>query len=191
MTDDALLLALALPLDGFLEALLDDAPRTPARELQAAAQAAGKACTKAQAKKIRDRWALRREGGAPPPDGEEEAEASGQAPSLEEVARRFAECTLAGDARSAESWGRTYARMLSILPDGAGKAEDGVSYAALSEAERACMLALVQKAAGAMPDEDGMWWIGMIARVPAPAERAHPAHTPLPEAGRPAKVVVA
>lgn len=182
MTEDRLLLALALPLDGFLGELLAENPKLSGKELAAAAQAAGKACTPGQAKKIREAYKARGAGDAP------EAEADGTPPSLDDVWARARECFLAGDARGGESWVRTWARMKALVPDGA-KDADPMRWDILTPAERACLLALTAKAGGQALDEDALWFLGLLARVPEARTEVHPAHVPL-DPPRPAGVVV-
>lgn len=185
MTDEALAVALTLPLREFLVAILDDAPHTPAKDLQAAAQAAGKPCSKGEAKRVRDAWAAGPGGGAQPgPD-----EVTGAPPTIDQVRARLREAVLAGDSQAVTRWARSLAILEGLAPPPA--ADPGAfRWDLLSEAERACLLTLCAKAGGEPLDADGLWFVALLARVPGRPEARHPAHLPLPEVTRPVTLTV-
>ena len=182
MTDEQWALVCALPLHDMCNAILDDAPKTSAAELLAAAEATGKADGRAKAyfKRVRDAHALRKGERAPDPVEADDA------PTLPAVHARIAEALAARDYRAAASWSRTLAIMTGLEPEADPDAGREADWGALTEPERAAMGALVRKAYGEAPDTDGLWWAALFARVPADPTTVHPAHVPLPDAPRPA-----
>jgi hypothetical protein len=183
VTDERLALIVGLPLDEFLAELLADNAHLSANELAAAAKAAGKPCSKGVARRIRDAWVARKAGQP------EDVDVTGEVPTIEQVERNLAGALAARDGQSSERWARTWARMKGLVTTDQDKT-DGLDWSLLTENERAVLYVLTAKGHGQALDDDGLWIMQYVARMPPPPRVVHPAHVPLPDAPRPAIVKV-
>lgn len=118
---------------------------------------------------------------APPPAPAPPAapEAHSEAPEALLAQQNLQAALVAGDAQGAGQWARVLASLASLGPRGAEPAalED---FRALSDRELECLGALTAIADRRPLSDSEAWWRALIARVPAPPDRPHPAHLELP-----------
>lgn len=185
MTPERTAIVAALPLEEWCRAVLDDAPKTSAKDLLTMAVALGKCpadTAKSRIARIRDAWKVEKTADMTP---EDEAP---QAPTLEETRKRLAEAVAIGDHRAAASYARTVAILAGLEPEAEAE-PDQIDWSRLSPVQGACLGALVALAAGQDLTDDHVWFMALLARVPELRVFTHPAHVPLPEVPRPGVAV--
>jgi hypothetical protein len=186
LDDDDVLRLGDLPMVPFAEAVLDRFPKASSADL----------CdtwhdfhpeppvSKAEFKRARDAWKDRRTSVVGVADAAAE-QADKTADARASAWQQLEIAVASGNTKKQAELLKTIKGLDALAPDRV--ADRGTEdWGLLSESERACMLMLVAKVNGQPLDEDGEWFVALLARVPERPYEAHPAHIPLPEAARPA-----
>lgn len=188
LDDDDVLRLGALPMVPFSEGLLDRFPKASSADLcdtwHDFHPAPEDSIPKAEFKRVRDAWKTNRTTVATVAD--DQAEQAEQTDNARASAWAQLEVAIAsGNTKKMAELIKTIKGLDALTPDRV--ADTGTeNWQLLTEAERACMLALVAKLNGRPLDEDAEWFVALLARVPERPYDLHPAHIPLPEADRPA-----
>jgi hypothetical protein len=186
LDDDEVLRLGDLPPVPFSEALLDRFPKASSADLADTWHDfhPEPLIPKAEFKRVRDAWKERRTSVVGVADAQ--AEQAEKTQGARDSAWQQLEIAVAsGNTKKQAELLKTIKGLDALAPDRV--ADRGTeNWELLSEAERACMLALVQKVNGQPLDEDAEWFVALLARVPERPYELHPAHLPLPEAPRPA-----
>jgi len=186
LDDDEVLRLGDLPPVPFSEALLDRFPKASSADLADTWHDfhPEPAIPKAEFKRVRDAWKERRTSVVGVADAQAEQAEKTQG-ARESAWQQFEIAVSSGNTKKQAELLKTLKGLDALAPDRV--ADRGTeNWELLSEAERACMLALVQKVNGQPLDEDAEWFVALLARVPERPYEHHPARLPLPEAPRPA-----
>jgi hypothetical protein len=188
LDDDEVLRLGDLPMVPFAEGLLDRFPKSSSADIcdtwHDFHPLPEPPVAKAEFKRVRDAWKDRRTSVASAT--EESSEKAQQASNAREQAWAQLEVAIAsGNGKKQAELIKVIKGLDDLAPERAS-ASGTENWDLLEEPERACLLALVAKVNGQPLDEDGEWFVALLARVPERYYEVHPAHVPLPEAGRPA-----
>ncbi len=186
LEDDDVLLLGELPMVPFSEGLLDRFPKASSADLADTWQDfhPDAPVAKAEFKRVRDAWKERRTTVGTVAEGENE-KAQQMQDARANVMAQLEGAIASGNGKKQADLIKVLKGLDDLAPE---RSADGgtENWELLSDAERACMLALVLKMNGQPLDEDAEWFVALLARVPERPYVLHPAHIPLPEADRPA-----
>lgn len=187
LDDDDLLRIGSLPMVPFCEALLERNDKASSADLHEAWHALHTdppGIPKTEFRRARDGWKQR--GTTIGNAADEQESRAKQTASARDAAWAQLEAAIAsGNTKKQTELMRTIKGLDALAPEHVAE-RGSEAWERLSDSERACLLALVSKLNGRALDEDGEWFIGLLARVPERPFEVHPAHITLPEANRPA-----
>jgi len=177
----------ALPMVPFCEALLEREPKASSADLTEAWHAVHEGeppIAKAEFKRVRDAWKERRTTVASA--GEAVDDQAVQVGMAREQAWAQLEVAIAsGNTKKQAELMKTLKGLVELAPE--HTVDHGTEqWDRLTPQQRDCMLALVAVLNARPLDEDAMWWVELLARIPERPYETHPAHIPLPDAKRPA-----
>jgi hypothetical protein len=186
LDDDDVLRLGELPVVPFSEGMLDRFPKASSADLSDTWTDfhPDQPMAKAEFKRVRDAWKEKRTTVGTVAEGDS-AHAQQLLDARGNIMAQLDGASASGNMKKVAELIKALKGLDDLAPDRSAEGGTG-SWELLTEAESACMRSLVYKMNGRPLEEDAEWFVALLARVPERPYEVHPAHIPLPEAGRPA-----